>query len=78
MATYTMTYTVCDGCRRSNLHDDIDFLYQETVRKYGQDVTVDICEDCAENDMYYCRLCRRVHSDDNPCERQLEEIKAVQ
>lgn len=71
MATRTITYRACDGCFRSELHNDIEIFESEPLYRWSSDGrTVDICEQCYHEDKFICRLCRSVHdgSDDGMCE----------
>jgi hypothetical protein len=58
--------TKCDGCGQ------IGVVVAESMARYydlqNNDETVDACEDCVASGNYCCRHCRRVHSDENPCE----------
>lgn len=74
MSTRTTTYKVCDACGRSDLHDNI-IAWQtiERPRFGGSEIhTIDICDECQEAELYYCRQCRQIHNDDNPCKQQSE------
>jgi len=79
MATRTITYTQCDGCLRSTLDDEIEIVSTKAVpRPFSPPKTVALCADCVEAEKYYCRLCDRVHTDDNPCDPQLREIERAE
>jgi len=73
MAIGKKSYLICDGCRKTDLVEVIDFV--EIVTATGK--ILHICEHCISEEKYYCRLCGKIHNDDNPCKRQLEEIEAA-
>lgn len=69
MTTRQILHTICNGCGRSSLHDEIRIVQTEDKhRGIATTQTLDVCEDCANQDRYICRLCNDVHSDDEPCE----------
>jgi hypothetical protein len=70
MSKVTVTYRVCDGCRRNERDDDIEIVKSRSRSQLADfDMgTIDICNQCEDADHYICQYCRGVHSDDNPCE----------
>lgn len=77
MSKRKLIYTICDGCFRNTYDDGISIRHTHKVREYegAPESTVDICEDCADAEMYYCRGCKRVHDDAHPCAWQAEQTK---
>lgn len=80
MGRRTITYTTCDSCFRvAGTGADVEIVSSQTVSTlFGGTRTIDICAECDEAGKYYCRLCERIHTDDNPCEAQLAEIERAE
>lgn len=77
--TITITYKICDGCGRSNREGGLPFAASRP--RYGWQefgITLDICEDCATEDKYICRLCNAVHDDAHPCEKMRLELEQAE
>jgi hypothetical protein len=79
MGRRTITFTTCDSCFRvAGIGADVEIVQTQTVTTlFGGSRTIDICSTCDEAGKYYCRLCERVHTDENPCDAQLREIEAA-
>jgi hypothetical protein len=73
MATRTVTYKRCDGCHKSDLFDGAEFGQSRHKHDEPEFNTIDICVECEELERYICRLCWRVHDDDNSCEWVMRE-----
>lgn len=77
MSHYRITVRRCNGCGNTDM-DGAEIvqteLRYESAYDSDEDVlggpTVDICADCAAQDRYICRLCKKVHDDAHPCEEQ--------
>ncbi len=80
MGRRTVTYTTCDSCFRvAGIGNGVEIVSSRTVSTlFGGSRTIDICAECDEAGKYYCRLCARVHADDNPCDAQLREIERTE
>ncbi len=73
MSTYTIRFTRCDGCGKTNQDGAVNFRSRHSVRggpglPDDEARTIDLCEECVQADRYYCRFCGGVHDDDHPCE----------
>jgi hypothetical protein len=80
MGRRTVTYTTCDSCFRvAGIGNDVEIVKTQTVPTiFGSPRTIDICAECDEAGKYYCRLCDRVHTDDDPCDAQLRELERAE
>jgi len=82
MATHTRTYRTCDGCGASELDGAV---FEYNCAKYPNFAsiedyippTIDICQDCVEDEKYFCKLCHEVHDDAHPCDFMRHEIEAT-
>jgi hypothetical protein len=63
----TVTYYLCDGCGRTTLFDDIE-IEREGEKSYH------LCIECVEDDVYYCRFCKKCHNDKNLCQAMRVEL----
>ncbi|HUW12917.1 MAG TPA: hypothetical protein VM537_24535 [Anaerolineae bacterium] len=71
MSTHARTVIECDGCGRNDLDDHVQIIGSREVGSVMWPRTVHICADCKDQDRYICRLCNKVHGDDNPCREQI-------
>jgi hypothetical protein len=67
MTTRTITFKVCDGCRRNTYADGIEIVKSQPRWDYPDAPTIDICSECADT-KFICRWCKGVHDDAHPCD----------
>ena len=70
MSKYTVTYHRCNGCGKTTLDDEIRIVESRARRLWGEDdQTIDMCQECSDDDCFICHYCNSVHNESNPCEK---------
>lgn len=76
MSTHTITYRVCNHCHKSEYHDGVEIV--RSVQRPGRRQTIDLCNECAEQEYYICNRCHTIHTDETICDALKTEVDLAQ